>query len=137
MKPQTKEWIQKAEGDFIIAGRAYRTRTVPVYDGVCFHTQQCLEKYLKARLCEAGIEIPKTHDLSALLDSVLPVEPLWEPFRPILEDLTSYAVAFRYPGETADKEIAHDALKKCRGIRIAIREFFGLVESPRRRRKRR
>jgi len=40
-----------------------------------FFAQQCVEKYLKARLVEAGIAFPKTHDLEALLDLVLPAEP--------------------------------------------------------------
>lgn len=61
--------------------REARARKRPNYDGLCFHAQQCVEKYLKARLCEAGIEFPKTHVLAALLDLVAPVEPLWETYR--------------------------------------------------------
>lgn len=44
MKPITKEWIDKAEGDRAIAGREMRVRKEPSYDGVCFHAQQCAEK---------------------------------------------------------------------------------------------
>ena len=42
---------------------------------VCFHLQQCLEKYLKARLVEAGLGFPRTHDLERLLDFILLNEP--------------------------------------------------------------
>lgn len=62
------------------------------FDATCFFAQQCIEKYLKGRRAEAGRLIPKTHDLSILLDTVLPLEPLWEASRPRLETLTSYAV---------------------------------------------
>ena len=55
MKPITEEWIVKAEGDFAMLERESRARKNPNYDGICFHAQQCAEKYLKARLCEAGI----------------------------------------------------------------------------------
>jgi hypothetical protein len=80
MKPITLEWIAKAEGDFAIVEREARARKNPNYDGLCFHAQQCAEKYLKARLTEAGIDFPKTHVLATLLDLVLVVEPLWEVF---------------------------------------------------------
>jgi HEPN domain-containing protein len=50
MTPLTREWIDKAEGDFATARREIRVRQAPNYDAVCFHAQQCVEKYLKARL---------------------------------------------------------------------------------------
>jgi len=65
MKPITGEWIEKAEADFRSAQRELRVRDHPNYDLVCFLSQQCAEKYLKARLVEAGISFPKTHDLVA------------------------------------------------------------------------
>ena len=37
MNPLTLEWVEKAEGDFITAGREYRARKTPNYDAVCFH----------------------------------------------------------------------------------------------------
>lgn len=52
MKPTTAEWATKAEGDFATAGRELRARKTPNYDAVCFHGQQCAEKYLKAVLQE-------------------------------------------------------------------------------------
>jgi HEPN domain-containing protein len=55
MKPLTLEWVAKAENDFATALRESRVRKNPNYDAVCFHAQQCAEKYLKARLQEAGI----------------------------------------------------------------------------------
>ncbi len=126
MKTVTREWIEKAEADFISAGREHRARRRPNHDAACFFAQQCIEKYLKARLTEAGRPFPRIHDLSALLDLTLPVEPLWEMFRPQLELLTSYAVEFRYPGESATREMAREAVADAGAIRKHIRQSFGL-----------
>ena len=57
----------------------------------------------------------------------LPHEPLWEAFRATLLELTSYAVAFRYPGESATREMAKRAIAGCRGVRKAIRSSLGLA----------
>lgn len=124
MKPSTQEWVDKAEADFATAGRELRARRQPNFDAVCFHAQQCAEKYLKACLVEAGIAFPKTHDLEALLDLILPQEPFWETFRSKLNDLTSFAITFRYPGECATREMAKTAVSDCRAIRRRIRQDY-------------
>lgn len=126
MKPMTTEWIAKAEGDFAVMERECLVTENPNYDGICFHAQQCAEKYLKARLCEAGISFGKIHDLVVLLDQLLEVEPSWEIFREDLAYLSDFAVIFRYPGESADAESAIDAQHRCRRIRIATRKAIGL-----------
>lgn len=128
MKPQTNEWIAKAEGDFATATREARARKDPNYDAVCFHAQQCAEKYLKARLVEASLIFPKSHDLVLLLDLVLPCEPLWEPWRDDLSDMSNCAVTFRYPEETADKPMAQDTMKKLRRFRNVARLALGLTD---------
>ena len=128
MKPAAREWIEKAEADFTNAGREYRARKQPNFDAACFFAQQCVEKYLKARLVQAGRAVPRTHDLSSLLDLVLPVELLWEAFRPRLETLTSYAVVFRYPGESATRDMAKTAVADAKLIRQQIRQALGLRE---------
>jgi HEPN domain-containing protein len=60
MKPTTAEWIIKAEGDYLTARRELAVKDNPNHDAVTFHAQQCAEKYLKARLIEAGVPFPKT-----------------------------------------------------------------------------
>ena len=77
MKPISREWAKKAEDDFKVASQILRRRKDIVPDAACFFSQQCVEKYLKARLIEAGIVFPRTHDLLQLLNLCLPVEPLW------------------------------------------------------------
>ncbi len=126
MKPTTAEWIAKAEDDFSVMERECQVVTHPSYDAVCFHAQQCAEKYLKAHLCEVDAVFGKTHDLVALLDQVLDVEPGWERFREDLAYLSDFAVSFRYPGEAADQNCALDAQRRCRAFRTAARRSVGL-----------
>ncbi|MBF0506662.1 MAG: HEPN domain-containing protein [Nitrospirae bacterium] len=129
MQPLTKEWISKAEGDFATALREIRARKSPNYDAACFHAQQCAEKYLKAVLQENAIEFGKTHNLSALLDKIITVNPLTERLRPALIALNAFAIDYRYPGEMADKELAKKAVSVCREVRTRIRAILHLRNS--------
>jgi HEPN domain-containing protein len=126
MKPATREWVRCAVEDFDVAGALMRRRTKTAGNSIGFHSQQCVEKYLKARLQEAGLVAPKTHDLVALLQLLLPVEPLWASSAPVLRGLNDYAVRFRYPGHFATRMDARRALKACRSIRAEVRLSLGL-----------
>jgi HEPN domain-containing protein len=126
MKPSTLEWIAKAEDDWEAAQRSYRARKKPLYDVACFHSQQCIEKYLKARLNEDGTAFGKTHDLVKLLGLLLPGEPSWIALEPALLYLSDFAVRYRYPGVSASKAEAKDALNDCRTVRQTIRIAWGL-----------
>ena len=105
--------------------REVRARTAPNYDAACFHAQQCAEKYLKGKLQEVEVPFAKTHDLLALLAACLPKEPMWELLRRPLRVLNLYSVELRYPGESADKKMAQEALTAARAVRTAVRESLG------------
>ncbi len=124
MQPLTSEWIQKAEGDLATARRELRARTAPNYDAVCFHAQQCAEKYLKALLQEAVTPFGKTHNLSLLLDLLKDQYPSLELIRPTLAMLSVYAVEYRYPGESADKDVARQAVKMAEEVKQLVAGFF-------------
>ena len=49
-RPDVIEWLRKAEQDYETAVTMARKRKMPVPDIVGFHSQQCIEKYLKAFL---------------------------------------------------------------------------------------
>jgi len=106
--------------------KSYRARKKPAYNAACFHAQQCAEKYLKARLVEAGIVFTKTHDLINLLSLALQVESTWASLQPELDALNKYAVEYRYPGRSATKAGAKDAVADCRKIRGFVRAALGL-----------
>ena len=106
--------------------RESRVRKSPNYDAICFHAQQCAEKYLKARLTEADIEFGKVHDLVALLDLVLAKQPDWSVLSEDLAYLSDFTVSYRYPGDSADKASALDAVQRCHLFRKIARSSFGL-----------
>ena len=130
MPPEIKEWVDKAEADWATARREFRVRRRANFDAVCFHSQQAVEKYVKARLIAAGIAFPKTHDLVALLALLLKVEPLWQPWKEPLAKLTYYAVTVRYPGESAERADAAEAVRLAKLIRTEIRWNLGLGTKP-------
>ena len=126
MKAATLEWITKAEGDWNSAGRERRARKAPNYNDTCYHCQQCAEKYLKAKLQEASIAVPKTHNLPALLGLIVPMDAIWAILRPALLKLDDYGTDFRYPGNDASKADALEAYRFCRTVREVARRSFGL-----------
>ena len=46
MANPVSEWIEKAEEDYHVAISLRRLRRHPAHNAVCFHAQQCVEKYL-------------------------------------------------------------------------------------------
>ena len=83
----------------------------PHHDEVCFHAQQCAEKYLKALLEELGVHVPRTHILEDLVVSLLASHAKLSSVRRGARFLTRFAVATRYPGKNASKREAVSALR--------------------------
>ena len=128
MKPAVKQWVEKAEADFGSAAKEMRSRKSLNYDLVCSLSQQCIEKYLKAMHQQQGLIFGKTHNLPYLLNFLTDNYPQLEMWRPQMERLSIYAVIFRYPGESADKETARQTLNWCKSIRKVVRDALGMVE---------
>ena len=95
MTRQTEQWVRKAEGDWDAVLLLRRSRKPSRYDAIRFHCQQCAEKYLKARLQEAGIRFPRIHDLAALLLLTLPIESQWRQMQPELRPLSLEGAAWK------------------------------------------
>lgn len=129
MNPITIEWIDKAEGDYNTAQRELRARKSPNYDAVCFHAQQTAEKYLKAVLQEHEVHVPKTHQLLDLLGLCRKINSVYEIIYSDLVDLEGYAIRFRYPGESADRNEALNAVKAARRVREFIRNQLGMEQN--------
>jgi HEPN domain-containing protein len=118
MKRLTKEW-EKAEADYRSANVLAREK-LPLHDAVCFHCQQCAEKYLKALLQESGAPVPRTHELVTLLSLVTTHYPL-RGIRRGVKFLTDFAVEFRYPPVRATKRQAIAALRWATKLRDGCR----------------
>lgn len=129
MRRETLEWVEIAEGDFSTASREAGVADQPNFAAVCFHAQQCAEKYLKAFLTEHGIQFPKTHDLERLLALVTSVNPEASFLRDAAQELTGYGMDVRYPSRTrAGSREATVALASCAEIRVEVQRLLGLRE---------
>lgn len=114
-----RQWVSKADDD-LKAARHLLTldRSCPT-EVVCFHAQQCVEKYLKAILVVHGIEFTKTHDIAVLVgllpDTVrMNLDPVEQ------ERLTDYVTATRYP--IGDEPISLAEAQQAVGIASRVRE---------------
>jgi HEPN domain-containing protein len=92
-----REWVSKAENDLTNAAHALKLEEDCPTDTVCFHAQQCVEKYVKALLVVEAADFPKTHDLGTLIALLSAAKrPQLTPEEQGL--LTEYATGARYPG---------------------------------------
>jgi HEPN domain-containing protein len=130
MNRLTREWVQKAEEDWLSASSLTETassRRRPLHDSICFHCQQSAEKYLKALLQELGLVVPRTHDLEDLHDLLLARDPRLAGLRRACSILTPYAVDYRYPGTRARKRQAQAAVRHVEKVRAVVRNCLGLA----------
>lgn len=119
-----REWLAKAENDLLTATHTLKLGRRCPTDTVCFHAQQCAEKYLKALLVLRGIDFPKTDDLEVLAarlrsGSSLGLSP--DEFA----RLKRYATVTRYPGaEAISLSEARRAVAAARRMRKAVRALL-------------
>ena len=114
-----KNWITKAENDFKIGKDEMQTEN-PATDGICFHMQQCVEKYLKAYLIYHSKAFRKTHDIAELIELCSEIEPEFkELYKTGAVELTDYAVEVRYGDEVyfPTLEEAKEAIEVCEKVK--------------------
>jgi len=79
-RKEVERWIRKAEDDLLVAREMLNFRKrIPWI--ICFHTQQAVEKYLKAFLIFHQVEFRKAHDISDLLELCISVDKDFEKLR--------------------------------------------------------
>ena len=115
-------WIRRAESDFKIGKDELATED-PATDAICFHMQQCCEKYLKAFLIFHGEEIPRTHDLALLIDRCSRIDADFGLLRDWgVDRLTNYAVLVRYDAPLFPTvEEAREAMELTEKVRDFVR----------------
>lgn len=119
------EWVSKAENDLRTAVATLRVERNCPTDTICFHAQQCVEKYRKALLVLRETPFPRSHDLGSLC-ALLP--DTWRPDVPpeTIARFTDYATVTRYPGEYPEIFLreARAALAVARRIRKGARALL-------------
>jgi HEPN domain-containing protein len=120
-----RQWVEKAEHNLKNAEHTLKMQEDCPFDTVCFHTQQCAEKYLKALLVLKGVEFPKTHDLRLLLQRIPSYMVLGLDFNEVLQ-LNRYTVEARYPGdwEPIGRKEAEGAVTIARKVRQAAGKYL-------------
>ena len=118
---EVARWTEKAEHDFMAAEHAMELAQKGLTEIVCFHCQQCVEKYLKALLLYRGVAFPKTHDLRLLLDLVPQETPLALRREDVIP-LNRYVIEGRYPGDWEPVTVAEAqrALDMAQAARQAV-----------------
>lgn len=101
MNQETKQWIDMAVMDYSVAKHLYETFYPKPYEIICYHCQQAAEKALKGIIVEKGSVggLPKSHDLSFLMNQMKNQIDIAEKFYDYADILTPYGVAVRYPSE--------------------------------------
>jgi HEPN domain-containing protein len=120
-----REWTTKADNDLKNALHTLKLGKECPTDTVCFHAQQCVEKYLKALLVALEIQFPRVHDIEVLVLLVpksIRISLTVEQQR----RLTEYASMTRYPGsyEIISLSEARQAVKLAQRIQRRIRKLL-------------
>ena len=103
-----RRWMQMAQEDM---NRAEKRLSEGDYDAAAFRVQQAVEKALKAALVAESVPLDKTHDLSRLLRKLPP--PKGKQLKAILDlkQVSSWAVATRYPDATGIYHVTPEAVR--------------------------
>lgn len=119
---EVRRWLAKAEHDLRNAEHVLTMEEDCPFDTICFHAQQCAEKYLKAWLVLKSIDPQKTHDVVILLRQAAAaglagIEP------GDVHQLNRYTVEARYPGDwdPIERAEAVDAIGRARMVRERVR----------------
>jgi len=95
-KGSPQDWLLHANSDLELA----RTPKSPriLFETLCFHSHQAVEKAIKAVLLAQKVPIIKSHNIGALI-KLLPEDIQRLPELREAISLTDYAVLSRYPGD--------------------------------------
>ncbi len=117
-----RRWMRKAEHDWINAEHTMLLGDACPFDTVCFHAQQCAEKYLKALLVMHLVHFPKVHDLEELVKN-LPAGISAGASPEELRLLSVMGIEGRYPdaGEEPGRPEAERAVAIAERVRQEIR----------------
>ncbi|MBS1250404.1 MAG: hypothetical protein MAG431_01998 [Chloroflexi bacterium] len=123
------EWLDFASEDLRMAELAFSEK---IYNQVCFHSQQCCEKALKAWLLYQGINPPRTHQLSVLLS--LSPRDIFTKLGGDIVRIDRFYIPIRYPDAPPgslsdglpDKTNADEALSTAKQVFRRVEQNIGV-----------
>jgi len=115
-----KKWLIKANNDLKVGENEIKLPVGEmVTEAICFHSQQAVEKFLKAYLITRKTEFGRTHNLEFLLELCIKED---KEFKEVdIGNLSFYAVEVRYPDEFYIPTI--DEAKECVKIAKKVKAF--------------
>ena len=98
-QPAHLQWLEIAERDLGVAKHLFEIYRPMPLEIICYQCQQCAEKALKALYIFLKIPggVPKTHDLSMLLDQMHNSVDIADSYFDLADRLTPFGTAARYP----------------------------------------
>ena len=123
-----QEWLRFAQNDYDFAVDVESHFWPKHMEKICYNCQQATEKALKAVLAYNEVEIPKTHNISLLINFCSEYDSAIQLEDKIAKKMTDYAVISRYPDFTttwteADAKLA---LKYTKQILDKVKEVLEL-----------
>ncbi len=116
-----KSWIEKALEDLRVAEHEVELgEDEMVASAVSFHSQQAVEKLLKAFLISHNVEFSRTHDIAYLLTLCSEIEPQFSEVDP--GNMNYYGVRARYPDDAApvSPKEAIEALETAQAVKKLV-----------------
>lgn len=118
---RANNWFFFADEDLKTAEAALKEG---IYNQVCFHCQQGVEKTLKGFLRSHDKSVPRTHSLAELIGFCAQIDPNFRELRNLTDRLEDYYISTRYPDVLAviptrrmpNKQDAKEALTALRHI---------------------
>ena len=98
-QPVHQQWLSIAEQDLGVAKHLFDLYRPMPLEIICYQCQQCAEKALKAMYVYLNIPggIPRTHDLSLLMDQMHNSISISDQLYDFADQLTPFGIAARYP----------------------------------------
>jgi len=129
----SKEWLVKAEEDLLAAETLLDSpedKYSMLSATIGFHSQQCIEKCLKAILSFEEIDFRRSHDLYYLVNLMeKEIElDIIEDVRASADILNDFAVNTRYPGKNYEYDISKskEAFKLAKKVFVVTEEILNL-----------
>lgn len=123
-------WFAKADADIHAAELVVGDEALS--EIVCFHAQQCAEKYLKGYLVSQQIPFKFVHELVYLVGLCVGVDVEFKSLLDSAAELQDYATNVRYPSEEFDPltlEEAQEALERAKLIQQFVLEKMESIDS--------
>jgi len=117
---KVKQWMSYGNEDLNLARHGLTLAEKAPFRLIAYHAKQCAEKYIKAYLVFHEIDFPFTHNISHLLE--LWPGTGWDDKLLDAEELTTFAVSTRYPGE--EEPVTESEAKHAIEIAGIVREII-------------